>query len=764
MHATRAQLSLRLQAGTLVCDEPRVCEAFTQHYKALGTAATGAATGEFDEEWRAHVEQKVAEFERAALQHPDTGSLDATITAEEVDAAIKTLKPHKACTQDDFANELFIFGGPAASRALAPVFDLVFRGGAIPPSWREGTIISLHKGGNRQDVSNYRGITILSALGKLYAIVLNRRLVMHLEGELDHPCFLHESQAGFRCGRSCEHHTFTTSQLIQGRLKAGKVTYGLYLDQAKAYDKVWRDGLFFKAHEAGITGRMWLALRAVMAGTTSRVLVGSTLSEPFTRNQGVDQGCNLSTTLFNIYINDLPSTVNTAMQPFITDPALARVSDALFADDYKVLAESEVACQAAVDACRQHARRWRWCANLGVNKTAIVVFSRPRARPPPPRIMWGSTALNVQDSYKHLGVWFTENGSWDKHVDEVLLKAKRRVNQLTKFLTAPALAVPVKRQLIVTCLLPIFDFGSSVWHVSEAQAKALATQYRRAARLVLQCPKSTPIPAIMGDLGLAPLEQRWDLAKLRLQHQILRMSGERHPRIVHDMEWPGSGRHMWPRKLRSIWSALLPGTGNSRRLEMQRLQQLNPKQFIAGVRALWNKREDDRMRPIMREMSKLSLYAQLHAAERQAKRPYKLKKYLSGCLSKAVALKFKLRAGVAELQQEAARRSEGQCPASCPVCPEPVESVVHFLVQCPQYNEERAGLWAALHGVDPVAAAATQQLPVEQQAVALLADTMWPASHTTAASASSIRQVVQDFMLSIMADRQYWVCALAHGR
>ena len=95
-----------------------------------------------------------------------------------------------------------------------------------------------------------------------------------------------------------------------------------------------------------------------MAGTTSRVLVGSTLSEPFTRDQGVDQGCNLSTTLFNIYINDLPPAVHTAMQPFITDPALARVNDALFADDYKVLAESEVACQAAVDACKQHSRMW----------------------------------------------------------------------------------------------------------------------------------------------------------------------------------------------------------------------------------------------------------------------------------------------------------------------------------------------------------------------------------------------------------------------
>ena len=127
------------------------------------------------------MEQKVAEFEQAALQQPDTGSLDGSITSDEVDEAIRTLRLHKACSQDDFANELFIFGGPAASRALAPVFDLVFRSGVIPPNWREGAIISLHKGGDRQDVSNYRGITILSALGKLYAIVLNRRLVKHLE-------------------------------------------------------------------------------------------------------------------------------------------------------------------------------------------------------------------------------------------------------------------------------------------------------------------------------------------------------------------------------------------------------------------------------------------------------------------------------------------------------------------------------------------------------------------------------------------------------
>ena len=72
---------------------------------------------------------------------------------------------------------------------------------------------------------------------------------------------------------------------------------------------------------------------------------------------------------------------------------------------------------------------------------------------------------------------------------------------------------------------------------------------------------------------------------------------------------------------------------------------------------------------------------------------------------------------------------------------------MHFLVQCPQYSEERAQLWDILRGIDPVKAAATQQLTEEQKAVALLADTLWPAVHADAASAASIRQDVQSFII-----------------
>ena len=86
--------------------------------------------------------------------------------------------------------------------------------------------------------------------------------------------------------------------------------------------------------------------------------------------------------------------------------------------------------------------------------------------------------------------------------------------------------------------------------------------------------------------------------------------------------------------------------------------------------------------------------------------------------------------------------------------------MAHFIVQCPHYADARAKLWEALHGNDAAAATAAQQLSEEQQALAFLADTMWPEIHEDAASAAAIRELVQNFMYDIMADRQWWVQVL----
>ena len=91
---------------------------------------------------------------------------------------------------------LLKYGGSGMVDLLQPV---IWREEIVPPQWREGLIVNLFKKGDKEDPGNYRGLTLLSVVGKVFCKILNDRLVQHLdEGQA-----LHEGQAGFRKKRSC---------------------------------------------------------------------------------------------------------------------------------------------------------------------------------------------------------------------------------------------------------------------------------------------------------------------------------------------------------------------------------------------------------------------------------------------------------------------------------------------------------------------------------------------------------------------------------
>ena len=87
-----------------------------------------------------------------------------------------------------------------------------------------GLIVSLFKKGDREEPGNYRGITLLNLVGKLYSRIINNRLLKYLESTHN----LHEGQGGFRIGRSCVDNIFALNELIQGRLKENKPTYASF--------------------------------------------------------------------------------------------------------------------------------------------------------------------------------------------------------------------------------------------------------------------------------------------------------------------------------------------------------------------------------------------------------------------------------------------------------------------------------------------------------------------------------------------------------
>ena len=210
----------------------------------------------------------------------------------------------------------------------------------IPRQWRDGLIVNIVKKGDREDPGNYRGITLLSVVGKVFCKILNNRLVQCLDKE----GALHEGQAGFRLNRGCMDNVYTLNEIVQGRLREDKKTYAFFLDIQKAYDTVRLDDLWYKLWDMGVKGRMWRVIKKMYMSSRSAVLLEGEKSDSFNVDQGVAQGCSLSPILFSVFINDLLKEVEQA-ELGIQLSSGKTFGRMLFADDFVGVSIQRKACK-----------------------------------------------------------------------------------------------------------------------------------------------------------------------------------------------------------------------------------------------------------------------------------------------------------------------------------------------------------------------------------------------------------------------------------
>ncbi len=166
-------------------------------------------------------------------------------------------------------------------------FNLIFDCGILPDTWLIGTIKPLFKKkGSPRDPKNYRPITILSCLGKVFTAVLNERVNIFL----DTNNILKENQAGFRAKYSTTDHIFTLKFLIDKLRAKKKKLFCSFIDFSTAFDKIWRTGLWNKLLKTGINGKLFRIIYNMYLDIKSCVLVNGNTSPFFKSYCGVRQG------------------------------------------------------------------------------------------------------------------------------------------------------------------------------------------------------------------------------------------------------------------------------------------------------------------------------------------------------------------------------------------------------------------------------------------------------------------------------------------
>ena len=218
------------------------------------------------------------------------------ITEEAVKRHLKGANTKKAPGSDDLSPHLLKHCAKELSGSLALVFRQCLQSRVWPSQWKEARVTPVHKKKLRSEPNNYRPISLLSVISKMFKSIIAEQLINYLEDHhLQSP-----RQFGFRRGHS------TSDLLLLSKSWHDTLDAGIPpLDIAGAFDCVWHRGLTAKLEQMGITGDLLHLFSSYLSGSSLRVAVNRCTSASFPVEASIPQGSVLGPILWNIYFNDL---------------------------------------------------------------------------------------------------------------------------------------------------------------------------------------------------------------------------------------------------------------------------------------------------------------------------------------------------------------------------------------------------------------------------------------------------------------------------
>ena len=421
--------------------------------------------------------------------------LNDIISEEEVSNAIKELKRNKASGSDLLINELFMYAKNELTEYLTMLFNFVFEAGIFPSEWSEGLLIPLHKKGNLNVPSNFRGITLLSILGKIFTRVLNNRLTTWAE---DYGIYV-EAQNGFRKGRGTVDNLFILQQLIDNYIEKGEKLYAFFIDFTKAFDYVVRDNLWLKLLKCGVKGKMLNIIISMYQCVKTFVFVNGEKSTPIISRLGVRQGECLSPFLFAIYVNDLESNLENVDTGITV--LYIKIFLLFYADDAVLFATSADQLQTGINAFYEYCVTWKLKVNTV--KSKIIVFKKGRRSS---RENWTYENVNIEvcNQIHYLGIIISSNGSFYSAQNKLSEQATKAIFSMQKNLNKFVNLNPsFQLDLFDKLISPILHYASEVWGFHPAPS--IERVHLRFCKRILGVKISTQNDFIYGELGRMPL-------------------------------------------------------------------------------------------------------------------------------------------------------------------------------------------------------------------------------------------------------------------
>lgn len=420
-------------------------------------------------------------FDRSLPEQPPSSSHNADttlfkfhqITEDEFVNAIHMVKSD-AVGLDNIPLSFIKLLLPVVGEIITKIFNKGICTSTFPDIWKSAKVLPVAKSFRSKTCAEYRPISILPSLSKVFEIILKNQIMDHINKN----SLLFENQSGFRTDHSAQTAVLQVTQLIRQAFEQHKISVLILLDFSKAFDTVHHNILCSKlTTQFNFSQSAVKLIKSYLSDRLQSVWIDEVCSTPLPVTAGVPQGSVLGPILFSLFINDLPKVL--------------RMSQChLYADDVQLLAHRDPKdlVEFIGDFNLELAAVSEWAKlnhlTLNASKTqAILLTNNPKLDLAIPNVILDGKSVPFADSVTDLGFTLTRNLSWNEDATNVAAKIFGGLRSLWSH--QRNLPLKTRVNLVKTLLMPHFCYGSVVYaKLSVAAEKTLQRAFNACIRFV----------------------------------------------------------------------------------------------------------------------------------------------------------------------------------------------------------------------------------------------------------------------------------------
>lgn len=420
------------------------------------------------EHFEGHLNTQFPHVETALedIQENQVENNNEYITREEVVNAINKMKIRKSPGIDNITAEMLKTGGEPMVEMLLRIFNRVWEEERVPSDWAKMLVTPIHKKGNKLDPANYRAISLLSIPGKVFWSILLERIKPQMER------FMSRSQFGFRPGRGTIDAIFIMRQLMEKAREHNVPLHYNFVDFKAAFDTVWREALWKMLGEVAIEPRIINIIKECYEETLCAIMVDGNMTEWFEVGVGVRQGCCLSPSLFNVYLEFVMRELRNVDEDLHLVDTVS--TDIRYADDTTLLSANFDTLQETTAELEEACRKWGM--KINADKSKII-------SPTDRRITIDGQDIEHKDTFIYLGS--VVPGTKDDVERRIALAASAFGRLKNSVWSRRELSTDLKVRLYKALILPIVIYASETWTLRAEEARKLEVFEMRCLRTIM---------------------------------------------------------------------------------------------------------------------------------------------------------------------------------------------------------------------------------------------------------------------------------------